>query len=140
MIDACVKQKQLKAPPVDALRASVFALKEKGTALFASGGGLAKDARRFLDQLDEATKIFLDRDFAEELIRDSELHQAKTVGDLLAFMKKYRLLFAEADDNPSVWRTYETLYESLRTQKTALKFAEPREDDKQVEKAPHKPG
>ena len=31
----------------------------------------------FLDQLDEATKIFLDRDFAEELIRDAEGHRRR---------------------------------------------------------------
>ncbi len=139
VIDACVKKQQLQAPPVDALRASVFALKEKASALFSGGSVLAKDAKRFLDQLDESTKIFLDRDFAEELIRDSELHQAKTVGELLAFMKKYRLLFAEADDNPAVWRTYETLYEALKRQKISLDFADPREDAKQVEKPADKP-
>jgi hypothetical protein len=139
VIDACVKRKQLQAPPVDALRASVVALKQKATALSPAGSDISREMKRFVDQLDEATKIFLDRDFADELIRDSEQHQAKTVGELLAFMKKYRLLFAEADDNPSVWRAYETLYESLKTQKAALDFAEPREGTGQVEKAPDKP-
>ncbi len=58
-----------------------------------------------------------------------ERHRATTVGHLLAFMRKYRLLFAEADDTAESWATYETLCDLLRRQKFELGPAEvPAED------------
>jgi hypothetical protein len=39
-------------------------------------------------------------------------------------MKKYRLMFAEGGDDPSVWATYERLHERLRRQKSAIVFAD----------------
>jgi hypothetical protein len=124
VIATCVAEKPLQAGEVDAVRASLLALREKADDASPAGSGLAKQAKLFLDQLDEATKIFLDRDFAEELVRDAEGHQARTIGELLAFMKKYRLLFAEADQSPEVWAKYKALYELLRQQTVALQFAD----------------
>jgi hypothetical protein len=135
VIAKCEKGKPLQAADVDSVRNALFSLKEKvaGVAV-PDRRGLVKQANDFLDQLDEATKIFWDRDIAEELIRDVERHKAKSVGELLGFMKKYRLLFAEADANPDVWRAYQTLYDLLKTQKTALELADPPEELDEVEK------
>ena len=121
---SCAQGKPLRAPQVDAVRDALFVLKEKAVEVVPTSGGLRKQAVVFLDQLDEATKIFLDRDFAEELIGDVERHKATTVGELLGFMKKYRLLFAEADDNPEVWSIYQSLYDLLKRQKVSLDFAD----------------
>src|SRR5262249_31524545 len=74
----------------------------------------------FVRRLDEATKIFNDQRFAEELIRDVQQHQATTVAELLAFMRKYRLMFADAGDSPEVVQQYEALYQLLQTQKGKL--------------------
>ena len=54
-------------------------------------------------------------------------------------MKKYRLLFAEADENPEVWATYQTLYELLKRQKIALDFADVLEVARREKKADKKP-
>jgi hypothetical protein len=120
VVAACAAGKSLRVPEVDTVRDTLFALKDKAAGAVPANGGQRKQAMAFLDQLDEATKIFLDREFAEELIRDVELHKAKTVGELLGFMKKYRLLFAEGDENPEVWAVYKTLYGLLRSQKASL--------------------
>jgi hypothetical protein len=134
-IKTCVANKPLRAGDVDAVRDNLLALREKATEVMRSDAALAKQARVFLDQLDEATKIFLDRDFAEELIRDVEDHQAQTVAELLGFMKKYRLVFADADEAPEAWATYKTLYDLLKRQKIALDFADITEDSLIREKA-----
>jgi hypothetical protein len=133
-IETCVNGKPLRAAQIDAVRSSLVALKEKAILASAAESGLSKQARLFLDQLDEATKIFLDRDFAEELIRDAEGHKAQTVGALLAFMKKYRLLFAEADQNPDVWATYKALYELLKRQTVAFDRFDIADDPSEEEK------
>ena len=46
------------------------------------------------------------------------------MGELLGFMKKYRLVFAEGDEDPAVWATYRMLYDLLKRQQVALDFAE----------------
>jgi hypothetical protein len=56
-------------------------------------------------------------DFAQEMIADTQRHQAETVGELLAFMRKYRLLFTNADDKIEL---HTNLYDLLRKQKEAL--------------------
>lgn len=120
VIAACRAGEPLQAPQVDAVRDSLFALKDKALDVVPTEGGQKKQASAYLVQLDEATRVFLDREFAEELIRDVEQHKAKTVGELLGFMRKYRLLFDEGDDNPEVWSTYRTVYDLLKQQAAAL--------------------
>jgi hypothetical protein len=123
VLRACAAGKELDAPQVDAVRGSLAALKEKASQVLPTAGGAARLAVASIDRLDEATRIFLDREFAEELIRDAEEHQAKNVAQLLGFMKKYRLLFAEGDDDPEGWAASKTLYDVLKRQKVALDFA-----------------
>jgi hypothetical protein len=55
--------------------------------------------------------------FAQEMIADTHQHRAQTVGELLAFMRKYRLLFAPADKRPEDAEQYLRLYRLLRQQK-----------------------
>jgi hypothetical protein len=55
--------------------------------------------------------------FAQEMIADTHNHRAQTVGELLAFMRKYRLLFAPADKRPEDAEQYVRLYRLLRQQK-----------------------
>jgi hypothetical protein len=121
----CAQGKPLRAKDVDAVRDALLALREAAPRVVSPEGGRLKQANAYLDRLDEATRIFLDQEFAEELIRDVERHRATTVGQLLAFMRKYRLLFAEADDSPESWATYQTLYNLLKWQKSGLDAAAP---------------
>jgi hypothetical protein len=123
VLTRCEQGQTLQAADVDAVRDALAALKDRASEVLPAGGGQGKQAAAFLGGLDEATRIFLDQDFAEELIRDVARHRAKTVEELLGFMRKYRLLFAEADQDPGAWQAYQTLYELLRRQKTALDFA-----------------
>ncbi len=116
----CAQGKPLRASDVDAVRDALLALRETAARVVPADGGRLKQASAYLDRLDEATRIFLDNELAEELIRDVEQHRATTVGQLLAFMRKYRLLFAEADDTPQSAATYQTLYNLLRWQKAEL--------------------
>ena len=57
---------------------------------------------QFVDNLERATRIFdaTTYDYARDIISDTQKHEAHTVGELLAFMRKYRLLFANGDKNP----------------------------------------
>lgn len=109
VVSACAQGKPLQAADVDAVRDALVVLKAQAAECVPTSGDQRKQAMACLDRLDEATKLFLDRDVAEELIRDVELHKATTVGQLLGFMKKYRLLFVEADEDPESWAVYQTL-------------------------------
>ncbi len=55
--------------------------------------------------------------FAQEMIADTHNHRAQSVGELLGFMRKYRLLFAPADKRPEDAEQYIRLYRLLRQQK-----------------------
>ena len=79
-------------------------------------------ANKFVAEMEPATAMFNGAliDFAQEMIRDTTDHQARTVAQLLAFMRKYRLFFADAGDNPEVGELYSKLYPLLRAQKEAL--------------------
>jgi hypothetical protein len=122
-IARCVKGQQLQAPDVDRVRDTLAALKDDSPQ-FMPAGRVSKQATEFLERLDEATRIFYDQEFAEELIRDVETHRAGTVHELLGFMKKYRLLFADGGDDPAVWSVYERLHVLLKDQTLALDFAD----------------
>lgn len=120
VVKVCAEGKPVQAPAMDAVRDTLFALRDQASQRVPTSGGQRKQALTYLDRLDAATRIFLDRDIAEELIRDVETHKAATVGQLLGFMTKYRLLFDDADEDPSAWAIYKTLYSSLKEQKNRL--------------------
>jgi hypothetical protein len=119
VVAACAKNQKLQAADFDRVRDRLAALKSRAAEVVPFDQ--RKQALAHLDQLDRATRFLLDRAIAEELIRDVETHRAKTVGELLGFMKKYRLLFAEAEQDPDTWAVYETIYRLLKSQR--LEFA-----------------
>src|SRR5262245_16963979 len=80
-VRTCAAGKTLGAREVDAIRETLSALKEKAVDAVPTDGGVRRQAVAYLNQLDEATRLFRDRDIAEELIRDVEHHEAKTVAE-----------------------------------------------------------
>ncbi len=69
-----------------------------------------------------ATKMFDAEtlDFVREIIADTNAHDAQTVGELVAFMRKYRLAFADVQKSPSGGEAYHDLYRLMREQKEKL--------------------
>jgi len=124
VVGKCEKGTPLVSRDFEQLRDAVDALKVKVPKVVPARDGLRMQAQEFVRQLDEATRIFADQAFAEELIRDLEKHEATTVAELLAFMRKYRLLFAEADNRPKTLQLYDALYQLLREQKKKLGLAD----------------
>lgn len=59
-------------------------------------------------------------DYTREMISDTHRHEAHSVGELVAFMRKYRLVFASAEKNPADGESYQALYGLLREQKEKL--------------------
>jgi hypothetical protein len=70
--------------------------------------------------LDKAAKMFKTLDFAQELVGDVEQHEAGTVEELLAFIMKFRLPFADTEKRPEYGRLYQQRYSVLKQQKEVL--------------------
>jgi Domain of Unknown Function (DUF1080) len=104
------------------LSKAIEVLKAKVGSAVPSANGYRAAAARSADDLRDAAKIFhADTiDFAQEMIADTQRHDAKTVGELLAFMRKYRLLFANAERTVNGGELYGRLYGLLREQKEKL--------------------
>ncbi len=124
VVGKCEKGTPLVSKDFEQLREAVDALKVKAPQVVPTRDGLRTQAQQFVRQLDDATKIFADQEFAEELIFDMQKHEATTVAELMAFMRKYRLLFAEADRRPDCLQLYDALYPMLREQKKKLGLAD----------------
>jgi hypothetical protein len=97
-------------------------LKSRAAVAIPADKGYRTAAAQYVAGLVEAARAFQAEtmDFASDYIADSHRHKAETVGDLLAFMRKYRLYFAPADKNPDTIATYDALYRLLRQQAQAL--------------------
>ncbi len=119
--DECVAA-DLSLPTVLGVTQAIKALKGKATAVVATDLGFRKAAVQYVDQLDEATQMFhADTvEYASEIVKDTQEHDAATVGELLAFMRKYRLKFGGAEGVPGGADAYGQLYAALRQQKEAL--------------------
>jgi hypothetical protein len=84
--------------------------------------GFRSFATKYVLTIKEASRMF-DADtigFAQEMIADTHRHEAHTVGELLAFMRKYRLLFTAADKAPGGAEMYSRLYGLMREQEELL--------------------
>jgi len=123
LISRCAKGQPLLATEVDQVRDALVSLKDR-TVGAVPAGRMLKQADEFLARLEVATRIFYEQEFAEELIRVVETHRANSIAELLAFMKKYRLLFSDGGDDPATWATYERLHALLKEQRLALVFAD----------------
>lgn len=85
--------------------------------------GFLSKGKEFHAELKDATKLFNGgvADYAKELLAETEKHDARTVGELVAFMLKYRLFFAPANSPKSI-ELYSRLYSSLKDQSEKLGF------------------
>ena len=96
----------------------VEALKNKVSKAVPPERGYRAAAVRFVQELKKALTGMFDAetvDFAREMISDTQRHDAHTVAELLAFMRKYRLMVAPADGTPGVAEKYGHLYEPHAT-------------------------
>lgn len=102
--------------------ASLDALRARVKTAVPTERGFRTAAERYVGELQQATRIFdaSTIDFAQEMIRDTHEYKAQTVAELLAFMRKYRLLFASAEARPEDGETYRVLHGLLRQQKKKL--------------------
>jgi hypothetical protein len=84
--------------------------------------GFRVAAERYVREMQAATRIFdaSTVDYVQEMIRDSHDARPQTVAELLAFMRKYRLVFASAEGRPRDGESYRKLYNLLRAQKDKL--------------------
>jgi hypothetical protein len=101
---------------------AVDALDAKARAAVPSARNFRAAAVQTVDRIKKAAGMFdaSTIGFAQEMIADTHHHRAQTVGELLAFMRKYRLLFAPADKRPEDAEQYLRLYRLLRQQKDLL--------------------
>jgi uncharacterized protein (TIGR03067 family) len=111
--------RKLDLPTIEAVNRSAKALKVKAQTVIKNPSYKAS-ALAILASMEKAQKMFVPDtvDFAEELIGDSQQHHARTVEELLWFMRKYRLRFGEADRDSAA--LYGELYALLREQKNRL--------------------
>ena len=125
--DECVGDR-LDLATITGVDAAIQALKDKAAATIPTTRNFRSSAVAYVRDLGDATKMFSadTLDFAGEIIRDTEGHEAATVGELLAFMRKYRLMFASAEKVPGGADLYARLYGLMREQRAKLK---PRRDD-----------
>jgi hypothetical protein len=123
--DECLAGKLSLDSPLQ-LKKTLLSLKDRLNKVVPTENGYRAAAARAVDELIEAAKIFhADTiDYAREMIADTQQHDAKTVGELLAFMRKYRLLFATAEKSPSGGEMYGRLYGLLKEQKAVLQIGE----------------
>lgn len=77
---------------------------------------------RYVQDLNQATRMFdaATVDYAREILVDTRDHDATTVGELVAFMLKYRLQFASAGRSAPAQDMYRQLYEVLNAQAKAF--------------------
>ena len=62
--------------------------------------------------------------YSREMISDTQKHEAQTVGQLLAFMRKYRLMFATADMGIGGVDAYSQLYGLMKARRRSLELDE----------------
>lgn len=120
VVGKCLKSVDLQATDYDKLQASVKKLKEAVEAEIPFNDDQRAQAREYVGGLEAASRIFAEQTYAEQLIRDVSDHQATTVAELLAFMRDYRLLFANPGTSHDASSLYTDLYGLLRRQKEIL--------------------
>ncbi len=115
VLDQCEKN-ELKLDTVLGLDRALTVLMNKVNQAVPADRGFRVAAVRYVGDMQKATKIFdaSTIDFAQEMIKDAHDYQPQNVGELLAFMRKYRLLFASAEGRPEDGDTYRALYGLLR--------------------------
>jgi hypothetical protein len=120
VVDKCRQGTPLDATDVEKLRDSVIALQRKVPEVVPARDSQRSNAMKYVQQLDDATRIFAEQTYAERLIRDVTEHEARSIAELLGFMRYHRLMFDESGKSPEALQRYEGLYQLLREQKEKL--------------------
>jgi hypothetical protein len=105
-----------------ALDTAINNLKQKVAMEIPLERGFRTEAMKFVDDLRDATRMFdaSSVDYAREILTETQDHDAATVQELVEFMSKYRLQFANSDRSPAARVLYGQIYETLRKQADAL--------------------
>ena len=120
VVDKCRNKVELQASDCDQVRTSVAALAKSVETAIPNADNQRGLARDYVRRLEKATRIFAEAEYAEQLIRDVSEHKATNIAELMAFMREYRLLFADPGDSPEVVSMYQELYSRLRKQRDSL--------------------
>lgn len=120
VVEKCRTGVELQATDYDKLRDSVGVLQKTLETAIPTRDNQRTQAREYVKRLDDASKIFAEQEYAEELIRDVTEHKATSIAELLAFMRDYRLMFADSGSSPEAASLHEGLYGLLRRQKESL--------------------
>ena len=118
LLDQCEKN-ALKLEAVTKLDAALSALKAKVSTKVPPERNFRTTSLKYIADMQAATNIFdaSTIDFAQEMIIDTHEYQPQTIGELLAFLRKYRLFFASAEGRPDDGDLYRALFGSMQTQK-----------------------
>ena len=119
VLDECRKG-ELSLDAALAVQKSAQDLKMKVAEVVPVENGLRLKAITFVKELDDAARVFTTQDYAQELIQDTESHEARTVEELLAFMRKFCLEFAATENRPDEAELFENLFHLLRKQRQML--------------------
>jgi hypothetical protein len=105
-----------------ALDAALKNLKSKVMTEIPSEFGYRTATLKFVENLSVATRMFDANtvDYAREILIDTKDHDATTVEELVEFMTKYRLQFANSQSSSTAPEVYQQIYERLRQQYVAL--------------------
>lgn len=121
LLEQCEKDK-LKLEAVTKVDAALAALRAKVFTEVPAERNFRVTALKYVADMQAATKIFdaSTIDFAQEMIRDTHDYNPQTVGELLAFLRKYRLFFASAAGRPEDGEVYRVLFGLMRAQADRL--------------------
>jgi uncharacterized protein (TIGR03067 family) len=121
LLDQCEKD-ALQLDAVTRLDAALNALKAKVNTAVPIERKFRATADKYVADMQAATKIFdaSTIGFAQEMIRDTHDYTPQTIGELLAFLRKYRLFFASAEGRPEDTDVYRALFALMREQKMKL--------------------
>jgi hypothetical protein len=121
LLEQCEKE-TLKLENVTSVDTALDALKAKVSTAVPAERNFRASAVKYVADMQAATKIFdaSTIDFAQEMIRDTHDYNPQTVGELLAFLRKYRLFFASASGRPDDVEVYQSLFGLMRTQAERL--------------------
>lgn len=110
--------KKVTPESIGEFKAAIETLRKNVQKNVPTNDGYRTDALKHVDALKKAAEMFHSQtvEYAAEIVIDTHQHEAHTVGELVAFTKKYRLQFADGDKNPEARELYARLYELMKKQ------------------------
>ena len=103
---------------VHAMDDSIHALRQKVQTAVSEDRGFRVEATKYVDDLIDGTRMFdaSTADYAREMLKDTNDHEAATVAELVAFTLKYRLQFAGSERSPITRELYVKLFAAMQEQ------------------------